>query len=155
MEETGVPGENHRPAEMLHQVHPAWVGFELINLVVLGTDCIDFFCRSHYHTTTTAPHDYKQSNLLGSKNHELSGDFFILFCFVLFVFCFLFLFLFFVVFCCCLCLFWFLLLLLLKNLGFVFKLTRLECTWCTCNLNLISRLAPSPLQRCRKKGRIK
>jgi hypothetical protein len=25
---------------MLHRVHPAWVGFELTTLVVIGTDCI-------------------------------------------------------------------------------------------------------------------
>jgi hypothetical protein len=37
---------------MLYRVHPAWVGFELTTLVLIGTDCIDS-CKSNYHTTTT------------------------------------------------------------------------------------------------------
>ena len=43
---------------MLYQV--ARVGFELITLVVIGTDCIDS-CKSNYHmiTTTTAPKTYQ------------------------------------------------------------------------------------------------
>ena len=49
VEETRVPGENHRPVtsrrhtlykKMLNQVHIAWAGFELTTLVVIGTDCI-------------------------------------------------------------------------------------------------------------------
>ena len=37
---------------MLYQVHPAWVGFELTTLVLIGTDYIDS-CKSNYHTITT------------------------------------------------------------------------------------------------------
>jgi hypothetical protein len=44
VEETGIPGENHR--------HPA--GFELTTLVVIGTGCIGSL-KSNYHTITTAP----------------------------------------------------------------------------------------------------
>jgi hypothetical protein len=54
-EETGVPGENHRPATshiMLYRVHIGWEGFELTALVVIGTDWIDSY-KSNYHTITT------------------------------------------------------------------------------------------------------
>jgi hypothetical protein len=34
---------------MLYRVRPAWVGFELAMLVVIGTDCI-VSCKSNYHT---------------------------------------------------------------------------------------------------------
>jgi hypothetical protein len=62
VEETGVPGENHRPVAderyyiMLYRVLLAWEGFELKTLVVIGTDCIGS-CKSNYHTitATTAP----------------------------------------------------------------------------------------------------
>jgi hypothetical protein len=54
VEETGEPGENHRPVKhyhiMLYRVHLAW--FELIMLVVIGTDCIGSY-KSKYHTITT------------------------------------------------------------------------------------------------------
>jgi hypothetical protein len=55
VEETGVPGKNHQPAAchwMLYWVHLAWVGFDLITLVVIGTDCIGSY-KSNYHTITT------------------------------------------------------------------------------------------------------
>ena len=41
---------------MLYRVHLAWVGFELITLVVIRTDCIGSY-KSNYHMTmtTTAP----------------------------------------------------------------------------------------------------
>ena len=37
---------------LLYQEHLAWAGFELIILVVIGTDCIDS-CESNYHMITT------------------------------------------------------------------------------------------------------
>ena len=49
LEETGVPGENHRPATshrqkfddiMLYRVHCTKAGFEPSTLVVIGTDYI-------------------------------------------------------------------------------------------------------------------
>jgi hypothetical protein len=60
VEETWVPGENHRPVAshwqpyhiMLYQVHLAWAGFKLTMLVVIGTDCIGS-CKSNYHTIMT------------------------------------------------------------------------------------------------------
>ena len=39
---------------MLYRVHLTWVGFKLITLVMIGTDCI-CNCKSNYHTTTTTP----------------------------------------------------------------------------------------------------
>ena len=44
VEETAVPGENHRPVTyhiMLYRVHLAWVGFDLTTLVVIDTDYTD------------------------------------------------------------------------------------------------------------------
>ena len=58
VEETGVPGENHRPAAskldliMLYRVSFAWVGFELAMLVVICTDCIGR-PTFNYHTIVT------------------------------------------------------------------------------------------------------
>ena len=64
MEETGVPGENHRPAashcQTLSQnvvlTTPSPNGFKLTTLGVIGTDCIGTY-KSNYHTimTMTAP----------------------------------------------------------------------------------------------------
>ena len=53
---------------MLHRVHPAWAGFELTTLVVIGTDCIGS-CKSNYHTikittTTTVPVTTMQGSTL-------------------------------------------------------------------------------------------
>ena len=64
VEETGVPGENHRPVashsqtlsqNVVHLTAP-WSRFELTTSVVIGTDCIGS-CKSNYHTITamTAP----------------------------------------------------------------------------------------------------
>ena len=60
VEETGVPEENHRPVvsrqNFLYRVHLALMEFELITLVMIGTDWIGSY-KSNYHTitTTTAP----------------------------------------------------------------------------------------------------
>jgi hypothetical protein len=69
VEETGVPGENHRPVAS----HPTncityccikcttpLVGFELTTLVVMGTDYIGS-CKSNFYTitTTTVPNKQK------------------------------------------------------------------------------------------------
>jgi hypothetical protein len=61
-EETGVPGENHRPVTSLWQTVSHNVvsskscheGFELTTLVVIGTDCTGS-CKSNNHTIMTAP----------------------------------------------------------------------------------------------------
>ena len=63
---TGEPRENHQPVASHEQTwsHKVciertspWTGFELITLVVIGTDCTGS-CKSNYHTimTTTTPH---------------------------------------------------------------------------------------------------
>jgi hypothetical protein len=60
VEETRVPGENHRSAVshwqtyhmILYWAHLAWAGVELTTLVVIGTDCTGS-CKSNYHTITT------------------------------------------------------------------------------------------------------
>ena len=65
VEETGVPGENHRHIvnhwqTLSHNiVHLSWAWFELTTLMVIGTDCIGS-CKSNYHTTTTSPKDKKK-----------------------------------------------------------------------------------------------
>jgi hypothetical protein len=61
-EETGIPGQNHRPPVCHWQTlshcciehSSSWAGFELTTLVDIGTYCIDRY-TSKYHTITTAP----------------------------------------------------------------------------------------------------
>ena len=60
VEETGVPGENHRPVASHWQYYieyiSAWTGFELTTLVVISTDWLGSN-KSNYHmiTIATAP----------------------------------------------------------------------------------------------------
>jgi hypothetical protein len=62
LEETGVPGENHRKSEVTdkllsHNLVSGTLrhdGFELTTLAVIGTDCT-CSCKSNYHHTITAP----------------------------------------------------------------------------------------------------
>ena len=59
VEETDVPGENHRPdanhrqnlSHNVDRVQLAKNGFEFTTLVVIGTDCTGI-CKSNYHTIT-------------------------------------------------------------------------------------------------------
>jgi len=58
VDETRIPGENHRPVAshwqtLSHNVEytSPWAGFELTRLVVIGIDCIGS-CKSNYHTIT-------------------------------------------------------------------------------------------------------
>ena len=73
VEETGVPGENHRPVSRhwqtllqscIEYISP-WTGFERTTLVVIGTDCTGSF-KSNYHTITTTTTSKKSSTLLGA-----------------------------------------------------------------------------------------
>jgi hypothetical protein len=69
MEETGVPGESHRPAAShIMLCTSAWVVVEPTTLVVIGTVCIGS-CKSIYHaiTATTAPPNYMECLSLGLK----------------------------------------------------------------------------------------
>jgi hypothetical protein len=69
VEETGEPGENHRPVAshwqtISHSVvssTPHLSGFKLTTSVVIGTDCIGS-CKSNYHSITTkmVPTFYKE-----------------------------------------------------------------------------------------------
>jgi hypothetical protein len=57
VEETGGPGENHRPVASHCKLYhimlytSPWSRFELATSVVIGTDCIGS-CKSNYHTIT-------------------------------------------------------------------------------------------------------
>jgi hypothetical protein len=79
LEETGVPGENHRLAAshwqtLVHNVvsstpHLSGVGF--ITLVVMGTDCIGSN-KSNYHTITTmTAHETKLVHLYIIPYHSI------------------------------------------------------------------------------------
>jgi hypothetical protein len=57
VEETGVPGKNHRPATspwqaLSHNIISGTPLHELTTLVVISIDCIGS-CESNYHTITT------------------------------------------------------------------------------------------------------
>jgi hypothetical protein len=65
VDETEVPGEKHRPAQVtdklysitVYRVHLAWVGFELTMLVGIDTNCTGSY-KSNYHTITTTYIEY-------------------------------------------------------------------------------------------------
>ena len=77
LEETGVLGENHRSVAshwqtLSHNVVSStspWTGFELITLVVIGTDCIGSF-KSNYHTITTTEALVNVAILLSLQNYN-------------------------------------------------------------------------------------
>jgi hypothetical protein len=53
VEETGGPGENHRPVVNLIMLYTSpWSRFELTTSVVIGTDCIGS-CKFNNHKITT------------------------------------------------------------------------------------------------------
>ena len=56
VEETRLPGENHRQtlSQCCIVCTLQWTELELTTLVVIGTDCSDS-CKSNYHTTKTVP----------------------------------------------------------------------------------------------------
>ena len=62
VDETEVPGENHRPVVSHWQVYliicieytSPWTRFELTTLVMVGTDCTGSF-KSNYHTIMINP----------------------------------------------------------------------------------------------------
>ena len=79
-EETGVSGENHRPAAnhwktLCHKVasiySSLWTGIELTTVVVIGTDCTGS-CKSNYHTITTTT--TSQRNMAISCTNTKRGD---------------------------------------------------------------------------------
>ena len=78
MDETGVPGENHRPATghwqtISHNIvsaHLVWAGLELIMLMVKGTDCIGSY-KSNYHTNRTTTDSAVLYKYM--KSHRKSG----------------------------------------------------------------------------------
>jgi hypothetical protein len=59
VEETGLPGENHRPVQVtdkhyykrLYRVHLSWAGPEFTTLVVIDTDCTSS-CKSNEQPDT-------------------------------------------------------------------------------------------------------
>jgi hypothetical protein len=67
VEETGVPGETTDLPQvtdklmMLYLIHLGWTGFQLITLVVIGTDCMGI-CKTNYHTMTTTTTPYTPIN---------------------------------------------------------------------------------------------
>jgi hypothetical protein len=79
VDETGVPGEHHRPAACHWQtlsrnvLHLAWAGFELTTSVVLGTDCLGS-CKSNYHMITATTSMFPMAFRLHPFN-ERDGSF--------------------------------------------------------------------------------
>jgi hypothetical protein len=76
VEETGVPGENHRPVANHRQTvsHIAWAGFELTTLAVIGTDCTGSY-KSNYHTISNKKWwGYGAKLVLWTKTYRLSKE---------------------------------------------------------------------------------
>jgi len=81
VEETGGPGENHRPAAnhwqtLSHNVvssTPRNAGFELTTLVVVGIDSISS-CKSNHHMITTTTPTSNIRKISASKGQEFNGD---------------------------------------------------------------------------------
>jgi hypothetical protein len=81
VEDTGTPGENHRPAASHWQTlshngvssTPHLSGFDLTTLVVIYTDCIGSY-KSNYHmiTTTTALYTCISNGILCHQDNVLS-----------------------------------------------------------------------------------
>ena len=71
VEETGVPGENHRPAQVTDKLYHKMLYTSPITLVVIGTDYIYIgSSKSNYHTitSTTAP-----VNCIGKSYVSIKG----------------------------------------------------------------------------------
>ena len=86
VKETGVPGENHRTVASHWQTFShnvvsstprhGWAGFELITLVMIGTNCIGS-CKSRQHTIMTRmlsvlPHPPKKLQMSRISTNILS-----------------------------------------------------------------------------------
>jgi hypothetical protein len=88
VEETAVPGENHRPVAyhiMLYRVHLAWVGFDLTTLVVIDTDYTktqsqirdlkkNGDLRQNDIDIPKKQHESEEMGLGGIRPHNVSGD---------------------------------------------------------------------------------
>ena len=78
VEETGGPGENHRPAQVTDKLYhimlytSPWLRFELTTTVVIGTDCIGS-CKSYYRTITATTAPYCSGFFMRILNYQMSA----------------------------------------------------------------------------------